>query len=249
MVCWLNQLSSAREKVVVAAIASSRAGSAAIKLNRPTMRACSRAPGDLLLPRPPQPYRVHGDDRNHGDDQQQVDEQDDVDDLFARCDRRQVGQDQKSRERPHHRQADDHEANPEGAAAGAWQRRRTGIEQRIERRLGLRHHSAHALAGLPQCRRGAADRPARGRKQLAPSPEHSFKRLVVCSPIAVLLQQSDHTDPRALWHFRDNVGLAICRASVKSSPKPVRGSSRSTAEYALGSRMGHLSATKLWNPG
>ena len=131
--------------------------------------------GHLLLPRPPQPYRVHGDDRDHGDDQQQVDEQNDVDDLFARRDRRQVGQDQESRERPHHRQADDDEADPEGAAAGAWQRRRTGIEHGIERRLGLRHQSAHALACLPQCRDGAPVA-ARARKQLAPSPEHRVKR-------------------------------------------------------------------------
>jgi hypothetical protein len=43
-VCWLNQLSSARENVVVAATARSSAGSAAIRLNSATMRACSRAP-------------------------------------------------------------------------------------------------------------------------------------------------------------------------------------------------------------
>ena len=48
-VCWLNQLSSAREKVVVAAIASSSAGSAAIRLNRATMRTCRRAPATFSL--------------------------------------------------------------------------------------------------------------------------------------------------------------------------------------------------------
>ena len=48
-VCWLNQLSSEREKVVVAATASSRAGSAAITLNRATMRACRRAPATFFF--------------------------------------------------------------------------------------------------------------------------------------------------------------------------------------------------------
>ena len=42
-----NQPSSEREKVVVAATASSTAGSAAMRVKRATMRVCSRAPGTL----------------------------------------------------------------------------------------------------------------------------------------------------------------------------------------------------------
>ena len=49
VVVWrLNQLSSERENVVVAATASSSAGSAVMRLNSSTMRTCRRAPATLL---------------------------------------------------------------------------------------------------------------------------------------------------------------------------------------------------------
>jgi hypothetical protein len=92
---------------------------------------------------------VHGNHRDHGDDQQEIDEQNDVDDLLAGRDRREVGQDQEGRERPDHRQADDEEADPEGATAGARQRWCTGLQDRVQRRLGLRQAAAHAPSGLP----------------------------------------------------------------------------------------------------
>ena len=56
-----NQLSSEREKVVVAATASSSAGSAAMTLNSATMRMCSRAPGMLLAPRTRKADHLPGD--------------------------------------------------------------------------------------------------------------------------------------------------------------------------------------------
>ncbi len=49
VVCRLNQLSSEREKVVVAATASSRAGRAVMTLKSATMRACSRAPATFFF--------------------------------------------------------------------------------------------------------------------------------------------------------------------------------------------------------
>ena len=48
MVFSLNQLSREREKVLVAAMASSSAGRAAIRLNSATMRTCNLAPATLL---------------------------------------------------------------------------------------------------------------------------------------------------------------------------------------------------------
>jgi hypothetical protein len=48
------------------------------------------------------------------------------------------------------------------------------------------------------------------------------------------LQQSDHTDQLALWHFRDNLDLAICPGSVKRAAEGVRGWSHSPAEARAG---------------
>jgi hypothetical protein len=169
MVCWLNQLSSARES----GGGGDRQQQGGQRRNQAEQADDARVqPGarHLLFPRPPQSRRVHGDDRDHGDDQQEIDEQNDVDDLLAGRDRRQVGQDQEGRECPHHRQADDDEADPEGAAAGARQRRRTGLEERVQGRLGLCQATAYAPSGFPHAGCGAsANLPHRG-KQPAHSP-------------------------------------------------------------------------------
>ena len=63
-----NQLSRAREKVLVAAGVSISAGKA-------TMRTWTRAPANLPLPRPPQPGTLGHDDPDHGGHQRAVDEQ------------------------------------------------------------------------------------------------------------------------------------------------------------------------------
>ena len=142
----------------------------------------------LLLPCAPQADAVHGDDGDHGHDQQQVHEQHDVDDALARCDRRQVGQDQERRQRPDHRQADDDEADPEGAAAGARQRRRIGFQQRIGRGLGPLHHPPHAPGGfgngrtrapcaIPQC----GTQPCRGLGEVCDDLLSAHQGAICCS--------------------------------------------------------------------
>ncbi len=58
-----NQLSSEREKVIVAPTASSSVGSAAMMVNSATMRMCSRAPGVRCAPGARQPDDLPGQQR------------------------------------------------------------------------------------------------------------------------------------------------------------------------------------------
>ena len=170
---------------------------------------------NLLLPGAPQPHDVHRDDRHHRDHQQQVDEQDDVDDLLARHDGGQIGQDQEGRQRRYDRQAHDDEADPERPRAGARQRGGVGLQQGVERTLRLGRQAAHALRQLPHCaghtRAGFLQCGAGSAACSANGVDH----LLSAHLNRGSLQQRDHTVGWAVWHFRDIVGLAICRASVK----------------------------------
>ena len=60
------------------------------------------------------------------------------------------------------------------------------------------------------------------------------------------MQQSDHTHQQTVWHFRDNIGLLIRRASVKSHPRRA-GHTPVDARHGRRCRS-HHSATKLWKP-
>ncbi len=107
-----NQPSSEREKVVVAATASSMAGNAAMIENKSTMRTCRRAPASLAR------HARHADalpcdDGDHGGDEHDVEEQRRQHDVVARRDRRQARENEIGRKRRDERQAHDHEAGPE----------------------------------------------------------------------------------------------------------------------------------------
>ena len=132
-VCWLNQLSSARENVVVAAIASSSAGSAAIRLNSATMRACSRAPATFSFQARHRPIICQAITATMAMTSSDVDDEGRQHHVVARHDRREPGQDEVGGKPRDHRQADDDEPDPEGAVAGAG-KRRSVFQQRLQRR-------------------------------------------------------------------------------------------------------------------
>ena len=122
-VCWLNQLSSARENVVVAAIGEQQRGQRRDQAEQATMRACRRAPATFFLQARTRPTTCTAITASMATTSSTLMNERGQHHIVARHDRREAGQDEVGGKARDHRQADDDEAAPECPVAGAGQRR------------------------------------------------------------------------------------------------------------------------------